>query len=85
IPLGDDEATIRRTTAPIEVGGVTGPSAVLGAVGPDPRRPAGHPDDGTGRSRRRPDGRRRGGRPRLPGEVYESVIVLLTGLTGLTG
>ncbi|MBV2154863.1 cytochrome P450 [Kitasatospora sp. SUK 42] len=32
IPLGDDEATIRRTTAPVELGGVTIPAGAVVAV-----------------------------------------------------
>nr|BFD89865.1 cytochrome P450 [Kitasatospora sp. Xyl93] len=46
IPLGDDEATIRRTTAPIEVGGVTVPAGAVVAVslGSANRDPAVYPD-----------------------------------------
>ncbi|MFJ6620132.1 cytochrome P450 [Kitasatospora sp. NPDC091335] len=46
IPLGDDEATIRRTTAPVEVGGVTIPagSVVAVSLGSANRDPAVHPD-----------------------------------------
>ncbi|MEU3558930.1 cytochrome P450 [Kitasatospora sp. NPDC006786] len=46
IPLGDDEATIRRTTAPIEVGDVTIPagSVVAVSLGSANRDPAVHPE-----------------------------------------
>ncbi|MGW1176367.1 cytochrome P450 [Kitasatospora sp. NPDC002543] len=46
IPLGDDEATIRRTTAPIEVGGVTVPagSVVAVSLGSANRDPAVYPE-----------------------------------------
>ncbi|MEV7184980.1 cytochrome P450 [Kitasatospora sp. NPDC093102] len=46
IPLGDDEATIRRTTAPIEVGDVTVPADAVVAVslGSANRDPAVYPE-----------------------------------------
>lgn len=46
IPLGDDEATIRRTTAPIEVGDVTIPadSVVAVSLGSANRDPAVYPE-----------------------------------------
>ncbi|MFD4660458.1 cytochrome P450 [Kitasatospora sp. NPDC058444] len=46
IPLGDDEATIRRTTAPIEIGDVTIPagSVVAVSLGSANRDPAVHPE-----------------------------------------
>ncbi|MFJ7908670.1 cytochrome P450 [Kitasatospora sp. NPDC096204] len=46
IPLGDDEATIRRTTAPIEVGDVTIPadSVVAISLGSANRDPAVYPE-----------------------------------------
>ncbi|MFF2118433.1 cytochrome P450 [Kitasatospora sp. NPDC058184] len=46
IPLGDDEATIRRTTAPVEVGDVTIPagSVVAVSLGSANRDPAVYPE-----------------------------------------
>ncbi|MFH8385046.1 cytochrome P450 [Kitasatospora sp. NPDC018058] len=46
IPLGDDEATIRRATAPIELGGVTIPAGavVAASLGSANRDPAVYPD-----------------------------------------
>ncbi|WP_257032875.1 cytochrome P450 [Streptomyces sp. 1331.2] len=46
IPLGDDEATIRRATAPVELGGTTIPagSVVAISLGSANRDPAVHPE-----------------------------------------
>ncbi|MFI6156907.1 cytochrome P450 [Kitasatospora sp. NPDC051170] len=46
IPLGDDEHTIRRTTAPLDLGGVTVPGGAVVALslGSANRDPAVHPD-----------------------------------------